>query len=163
MASYSGVNYAETQASPITQIDEGQYNAPTLHILDQFILTADLAASDTILMGGPIPEGAILLNANITTGALGGSAAINVGWQAGAAALTGALAPQAADLTAFFAALPVSSATVAAAHGSTYEGDFYNQVPLTSQVQPVITCSVASSGATGKSIMIDIVYTKNGG
>lgn len=160
---YQGVNYAKTQASPITQIDEGQYNSPVLHILDQFVLTADLVANDTILMGGYIPEGAILLDCVLTSGALGGSAAINMGWQASASQPTGSLAAQAADLTAFFSALPVSSATVAKAHGSTYEGDFYNQVALTANVQPIITCSVASSGATGKTIYVAIAYTKNGG
>lgn len=157
MAQYQGVNYAKTQASPITQIEEGQYNSPTLHILDQFVLTADLAANDTILMGGPIPEGAVILDCTMSTAALGGSAAINVGYQASADASV------AADLTAFFSALPVSSATVAKAHGSTYEGDFYTQSPLGAQVQPIVTCSVASSGATGRSIKIDIAYTKNGG
>jgi hypothetical protein len=161
--SYSGVNYAKTQASPITQIDEGQYNAPMLKILDQFVLTADLASNDTILVGGPIPEGAVVLNAKVSTGALGGSAAINFGIQAGAAALTGAGTPMAADASAFFSALPVSSATWAAAYGSTYQGDYYTQSPYTSQAQPVITCSVATSGATGKSIYIEIDYTKNGG
>lgn len=163
MASYKGVNYANTQLSPIEQIEQGQYNAPTLHILDQFVLTADLAANDTILMGGLIPEGAILLDAKVVTGALGGSAAVNLGYQAGATALAGALPAQAADLTAFFSALPVSSATYASAFGSTYQGDYYTQAPLTSQVQPVITCSVASTGATGKSIYVDIAYTKSGG
>lgn len=152
MSSYSGVNYAKTQASPITQIDEGQYNCPAKHILDQFVLTADLGANDTILMGGVIPEGAILLDCVVSTGALGGSAAINVGYQKSADAVV------AADTTAFFSALPVSSATVAKAHGSTYEGDFYTQAALAANVQPVVTCSVASSGATGKSIMIDISY-----
>lgn len=163
MASYNGVNYAKTQASPITQVEEGQYNSPVLHILDQFVLTADLGSNDTILMGGPIPEGAVLLDAKVVTGALGGSAAINFGYQAGVAGPTGSLSAQAADTTAFFSALPCSSATYATAFGSTYIGDYYTQVPLTSNVQPVITCSVASSGATGKSIMVDISYTKNGG
>lgn len=160
---YSGVNYAKTQASPITQIDEGQYNAPMLKLIDQFVLTADLAANDTILVGGPIPEGAIVLNAKISTGALGGSAALNFGIQAGAAALTGAGTPMAVDTTAFFSALPVSSITYASAWGSTYQGDFYNQVAYTSLAQPVITCSVATSGATGKTIYMEIDYTKNGG
>jgi len=163
MTIYSGVNYAKTQASPITQIDQSQYNESNLHILDQFVLTADLAANDTILVGGLIPEGAVLLDAKMVTGALGGSAALNFGWQAGATALAGALTPQAADTTAFFSALPVSSATYASSFGSTYIGDYYTQVALTSQVQPVITCSVATSGATGKSIYIDISYLKAGG
>ena len=160
---YSGVNYAKTQALPITQIDNGQQGGIVKHILDQFVLTADLAANDTIDVGGPIPEGATVLDCIISSAAMGGSAAINVGWRAGAVALSGALAAEAAAPTALFSALPVSSAVVAKAHGSTYEGAFYTQVPLTSQVQPVITCSVASSGATGRSIMIDIMFVKNGG
>lgn len=163
MASYQGVNYAKTQASPVAQIEEGQYNSPVLHILDLFVFTADLAANDQVLMGGYIPEGAVLLDAVVSTGALGGSAAINFGWLASAAALAGSNPGQAQDLTAFFSALPVSSATVAKAHGSTYEGDFYSLVALNAAVQPVVSCSVATSGATGKSIMIDISYTKNGG
>jgi len=160
---YKGVNYAETQTSPPTQIEEGQYNAIAKHILDQFVMTADLASGDTVLVGGPIPAGAVLLNAVLTAQALGGSAALNFGYQAGVSGPTGSIAAEAAVATAFFSALPVSTATVALAHGSTYEGAFYTQVPLTSQVQPVITCSVASSGATGKSIMVDISYTKSGG
>lgn len=159
MAQYSGVNYAKTQTSPITQIEEGQYNMPVCKILDQFVLTADLGAGDTILVGGPIPEGSVILDAKMSTGALGGSAALNFGWQAGAAGPAGSLAPQAADATALFAALPVSSITNARAFGSTYQGDFYTQAPLSSQVQPVIACSVATSGATGKSIMVEIEYT----
>lgn len=161
---YKGVNYADTQASPIEQIEESQYNAPSLHILDQFVLTADLAANDTILVGGPIPEGAVLSDAKFAAPvALGGSAAINMGYQAGSSEPTGSPTPQAADTTAFFSALPCSSATWASAFGSTYQGDYYTQVALTSQVQPVITCSVATSGATGKSIYVDISYTKAGG
>lgn len=160
---YSGVNYAKTQASPISQIEESQYNVPTLHILDQFILTADLGASDTILVGGPIPEGAVLLDCTLSTGALGGSCALNVGYQAGVAEPTGSNTPQAVDLTAFFSAVVCSSAVVARAHGSAQEGDFYTQAQLTSQVQPIITCSVASSGGTGKTIFVDIAYAKAGG
>ena len=163
MATYSGVNYAKTQASPITQIDEGQYNVPVSKILDQFVLTADLAANDTILVGGPIPEGAIVLNAKMATGALGGSCALNFGIQAGASEPTGSPTAQPADATAFFSALPCSSATYASSFGNTYIGDYYTQTAYTSQVQAVITCSVASSGATGKSIYIEIDYTKSGG
>ena len=160
---YSGVNYAKTQTSPPTQIDAGQYNEPTLHILDQFVLTADLSAGDTILVGGVIPAGAVLLDCRILSGAMGGSSSINVGYLVSATALTGAPATQAVDLTAFFSALPNSSATYASAFGSGYVGDYYTQAQLTAQVQPVITCAVATSGATGKTIYIDIAYTKSGG
>lgn len=154
---YSGVNYANTQASPYEAVEESQYNVVEKHILDQFVLTADLAAGDQILVGGPIPAGAVLLDAVLTSAAMGGSAAVNFGWLASA---DGSVA---ADATAFFAALPVSSATVAKAHGSTFEGDFYTQVPLAAAVQPVIACSVATSGATGHKLSVDIKYVKCGG
>lgn len=163
---YSGVNYADTQDSPQEQIEQGQYNAPLLKILDQFVLTADLAANDTILVGGPIPEGAIVLNAKIIAPVgLGGSAALNFGIQAGVGqgSFAGQPTLMAADATAFFSALPVSSATYASAVGSTYQGDFYNQTAYTSQAQAVIACSVATSGATGKTIYCEIEYTKCGG
>jgi hypothetical protein len=161
MTVYNGVNYAKTQQQPIEQLDEGQYNSPTFHILDQFVLTADLAAADTILMGGPIPEGATLLDAILTTGALGGSCTVSLGWQASPAQPAGSLAGQAADLTAFFNTVAVSSASVLHAHGSAQEGDFYTQTALQGQVQPILTCVAVSSGATGKSIMIDISYCDN--
>ena len=161
---YKGGQYANTQASPIEQIDEGLYNVPVMKIMDSFVLTLDLAANDTILMGGPIPEGAILDNAKlIAPTGLGGSAAFNFGYQAGATALAGAPAAQAVNLTAFFSALPMSSATYAAAFASSYQGTYYTQVALTSQVQPIITCTVATSGATGDTIYVEISYTKSGG
>lgn len=158
---YKGVNYAKTQQTPFEAIDEGQYEAHSFHILDQFVLTADLAIGDTILLGGVIPEGATLLQAILTTGALGGSCTVSLGWQASPTALTGAGTAQAADTTAFFNTVAVSSATVATAHGNAAEGDFYTQVPLTAPVQPVLTCVAVSSGATGKSIFVDIAYTNN--
>lgn len=164
MTQYSGVNYADTQASPIEQIEEGQYNVPGFKILDQFVLTADFGANDTVLVGGPIPEGAVLLDARIAVpSGLGGSCTVNLGYQAGVTGPTGIPTPQAADLTAFFSALPVSSATYASAFGSTYQGDYYKQAPITSQVQPILTAGAASSGATGKSIYVEISYSKSGG
>lgn len=165
MTVYQGVNYAKTQATPISQIEEGQYNSPVLKILDQFVLTADLVLNDQILVGGPIQQGAVVLNAKVGVPiGLGGSAAIGFGILAGPTSVfAGAPTAMAQDLTAFFAALPVSSATWASSFGSTYQGDYYTQTAYTSNAQPVITCSVATSGATGKSIYVEIDYTKNGG
>lgn len=159
MTIYSGVNYAKTQQVPFEAIDESQYNGATHHILDQFVLTADFANADTVLLGGVIPAGACLLNAVLTTGALGGSCAANFGWQASPTALNGANTAQAADLTAFFTAVSLASAAVKTAHGDAAEGDFYTQVPLTAPVQPILTLTAASSSATGKKIYIDIAFT----
>ena len=160
MTIYSGVNYSNTQATPFEYIDEGQFSARQYHILDQFVLTADLAANDTILLGGLIPEGATVLDAKLSIPVtLGGSAAANVGWQASPTALTGANTAQAADATAFFNGVALEPAAVKTAHGDATEGDFYTQVPLTAPVQPVLTCTVATSGATAKKIFIDISFT----
>jgi hypothetical protein len=162
---YNGVNYANTQASPIEQIEEGQYNSLTLRILDLFVLTADLVANDTINVGGPIPEGAVLLNAKIAAPvSLGGACALNFGYLAGAAGPTGSLTPQAASASAFFSAVVVGSAvTYTSAYGNAQQGTYYTQIPLSSQVQAQAVCTVGSSGATGKSLYFEVEYTKTGG
>lgn len=163
---YSGVNYADTQASPLELIDQGQYGGKLRSMYDTFVLTADLASGDTILMGGPIQEGSILVDLKITSDALGGSCTVNVGWNAvsevepaGGDTLMTSLA------TAFFSALPVSSATVANAHGSTYEGggngpsaSTFWRTRVTSPIQVVIAENAVSSGAAGKVIACELIY-----
>lgn len=160
---YKGVQYANSIASPQELIDEGLYDNLTYKIVDTFVLTADLASGDTILMGGYIPAGSILLDCKITNQALGGSCTINVGWQSSVDPFGNVI--EAANATGFFSALPVSSASVATAHGSTYEGmtsslsNFYlHQVQ--GAVQPVIAENAVSSGATGLQISIEISYQK---
>lgn len=149
---YKGTNYGNTQSSIPSLIDEGLQAGKRLHMYDKFVLTADLASGDTILMGSPLPAGAILWDCIVTSEALGGSCTVNVGWQAGASGV------EAADATGFFSALPVSSATVAKAHGSAYEGDFYGH-QLKEAAQVVIAENAVSSGATGKKIQIDVEYS----
>lgn len=148
---YKGSN-ASNVAGNIPKLAEyGQYGGKVRKMYDSFVLTADLAAGDTIVMGEALPEGARLVDCCVTSGALGGSCTINVGWNAGAAGL------EAAAPTGFFSALPVSSATVAKAHGSAYEGSFYQKV-LQEAVQPVIAENAVSSGATGQKIQVEIDY-----
>lgn len=163
---YQGVNYADTQASPIELIDQGQFGGKMRSMYDIFVLTADLASGDTILMGAPLPEGSILLECKVSSDALGGSCTVNVGWQA-----VSEIEPAGGDTlmtsnaTGFFSALPVSSATVANAHGSSYEGggggasgsSFWRQ-RITSPIQVVIAENAVSSGATGKSIGVEVTY-----
>lgn len=150
---YQGVNYAKIVGNPYSLVEEGQVAGSVRKLYDSFVLTADLASGDQILMGSFLPQGARVTNCTITTGALGGSCTINVGWLAGPTGL------EAAAPTGFFSALPVSSATVANAHGSTYEGAFYQKIFL-EQVQPVIAENAVSSGATGAIISIEISYLK---
>ncbi len=159
---YQGVNYAGQQGNIPELIEEGQWEGVTNTLYDTFTLTADLAAGDQILMGGMLPEGATLTNCKVATAGLGGACTVNVGWLAGTA-----LEPsdgdgqvlQAANLTGFFSALPVSAATQASAFGSTYGGNFY-RTTLTSQVQPVISENAVSSGATGVAINIAIDFIR---
>ena len=69
------------------------------------------------------------------------------------------------NATGFFSALPVSSATVANAHGSAEEGggngpsasSFWRQ-RITSPIQVVIAENAVSSGAIGKKIAVEVTY-----
>ena len=157
---YSGVNYALTQQTIPSLIDEGGSYFVKRYIYDSFVLTADLAAGDTILMGSVIPESALLLGCQIATGALGGSCTIDVGWLASASEVPGGYGPaMVAAPTGFFSALPVSSATNATAYGSTYTtmSNWYG-LQVTAPVQPVIAEHAVSSGGTGIEIQILIEY-----
>lgn len=153
---YKGVNYAKIAGNIPALAEEGQLGGKLRKMIDSFVLTADIGAGDTILVGEPLPEGALLLDCQISSGVLGGACTINVGWQAGYAS-DGVTVAEAASATGFFSALPVSSATVAKAHGSTYEGSFYGKV-LAAAVQPVIAENAASSGATGQKIWLEVSY-----
>lgn len=156
---YKGVNYTNTVASIPSLAEQGKKEGKRVIMYDKFVLTADLAAGDTIIVGEPLPQGALLLDCMITTGALGGSCTIDVGWKQGLAA-DNVTVSEAAAPTGFFSALPVSSATVAKAHGNTYEGSFYAKV-LAAAVQPVIAEHAVSSGATGIAIEIEINYVSD--
>ena len=164
---YQGVGYAGIQGTIPELIERAYSGQPELHMLDTFVLTADLASGDTILMGAPIPAGSLLTNCKISNDALGGSCTVNVGWQAGAELEpnAGGDVQMAANATGFFSALPVSSAGYNTATGSSYEGggegptaSTFERLVLTSPVQVVIAENAVSSGATGKQISIDVSY-----
>jgi len=158
---FLGVAAAALAATIPTLADEGTLGGKSRAMYDSYTLLADLAAGDQINMGPKIPQGAILTNCKIAvpTG-LGGSCTINVGWLAGndiEPAAGGGQTEQAQNLTGFFSALPVSSATYASAFGSAYQGNFY-LTRLTSAVQVVISENAVSSGATGDSITCEVNY-----
>lgn len=148
---YQGVNYAKLVQNIPSLAPQGELGGKIRTMYDSFVLTADLASGDTILMGSLLPEGARLRDCVVTSEALGGSCTVDVGWAAGA---TGA---EAASPTGFFSALPVSSATVGKAHGSTYEGSFYQKI-LAEAVQVVVAEHAVSSSATGKKIQVEVSY-----
>ena len=165
---YKGVKYGDTLLTPQTLIEQGQQRGTPQVMKDQFTLTADLAAGDTIIMGGYIPEGATLLDCKISSDALGGSCTINVGWSVISEQFPtggGGDTTMTAAATGFFSALPVSSATFASARGSSYEGggigptaSTFENLKVTSPIQVVIAENAVSSGATGKIIAIEVTY-----
>ena len=168
MAKFSGVNYAGTQSAPPELIDQGQQGGKIRSMFDIFELTADLGVGDQIFMGGPLQEGSVLVDCKVSSDALGGSATVNVGWLSIAEYNPtggGGDTLMTSNATGFFSALPVASAGVTSAHGNTYEGggggatgSSFWRVRLTSAVQVVIACSAVTSGATGKSIGVEVSH-----
>lgn len=163
---YQGANYAGSQQSIPELIDQAQQAGKLRSMYDIFVLTADLASGDTIAMGGPLQEGSTLLDCQVSADALGGSCTVNVGWVAiSEIEPTGGDTLMSSNATGFFSALPVSSATVAKAHGSAYEGggngpsasSFWRQ-RLTSPIQVQIAENAVSSGATGKKIAVEVTF-----
>lgn len=155
---FLGVGATGVQATIPTLMEEGAQGGTVCRMIDTYTLLADLAAGDQIQMGAPLPEGARILDCKLATGALGGSCTISVGWLASAdPSLTGGEVLNAADTTAFFNTVAVSSASQLRAFGSAQAGDFYNQV-LTSSVQVVVSEVAVSSGATGKTITVEVEY-----
>jgi len=155
---YKGVEATKVLANLPSLQEQGKYAGKLMQMYDTFVLTADLAAGDIIKMGSPIREGARLVNCRITTGALGGSCTIDVGWAASAQLDSAGAAVEAAASTGIFAALPVSSATVASARGNTYEGASIFQKVLAAAVQIQVAEHAVSSGATGLAISIELDY-----
>ncbi len=164
---YKGVAATNLARTIPVLVEQGQFGGKVRRMYDTFVLTADLAANDIIVINGLLPEGARLVNCSLVTGALGGSCAISVGWQASldinppGGSGAGGEVINAADTTGFFNNFVVSSAQRVTAFGQSVasggSGDFYQTV-LTSEVQPIVTCNVASSSATGKSITVEIEY-----
>lgn len=156
---YKGVNATNLAAAIPKLSEEGQYGGKVRQLYDTFTLTADLAASDVIVMGGYIPEGARVIDCRLSYGAMGGSCTVDVGWFASTELEpSGTAQLELINKTGFFSALPVSSAGTALAHGSTYDGTSFFQKVFAAQVQPAIWEHAVSSGATGKIFQIEILY-----
>lgn len=157
MASFNGVNAAKIAASVPSLPIQGQ-QAGRVHVMyDEYTLLADLAASDVINMGAPIPEGARLVGCKLVTEALGGSCTLNVGWAAGTDPSPAGNTQEAAAATGFFSAVAVSSASAKEAFAESTLGSYFNKV-LTSAVQIQVAENAVSSGATGKKIKLEVSY-----
>ncbi len=155
---FKGVQATKVAKTIPDLVAQGQQGGKIRNLYDKYVLTADLASGDSIDIGAPLPEGARLIDCIVSTGALGGSCTIDVGWRASVELEpSGSAQLELIDKTGFFSALPVSSATVAKAHGSAYEGDFYQKV-LAADVQVAVWEHAVSSSATGLAIAVEVNY-----
>lgn len=164
---YKGVFATNAAATIPTLTEQGKYGGKVRKMIDSYVLVGDLVANDTILMGTQLPEGAIVTNARLYVPAMGGSCALSFGWAASTEIPVGNVGVggtvlQAADTTAFFNNFVVSSAQNVAANAQVVQsggsGDFYMKTIAGPGCQPVVTCNVASSGATAAKVQIEIDY-----
>lgn len=148
---YKGVNATNVAASIPKLAEEGQQGGVRKTLYDKFVLTADLAAGDSIKIGGLLPVGAQIMSATLACEALGGSCTVDVGWDASADAV------EAQNKTGLFAAAVVSAAAVQTLTATTGTAAAFGYT-FSAQVQPTIWEHAVSSGGTGKAISLAIEY-----
>jgi hypothetical protein len=151
---YKGVNATVALQTPPTifeYIEGGQYQAYSQFIWDTFVLTADLASGDTILMGGLSPQNSTIVACDLGFGAMGGSCTVNVGWQASADAVV------AANATGLFSAASCASAGLLGLGSSGGQVTAFGKL-LASPVQFVIAENAVSSGGTASAFWLKVTY-----
>jgi hypothetical protein len=119
MATFYGVEATKAYNSdPKTMISKGEFNGRVQSLRDIYTLSADLASSDVIVMGGKLPAGARVLDVFIKWADLDASGGtIDVGWAISAEGNV------AADDDGFFANLDVTSAGSARLSDSTHSAN----------------------------------------
>jgi hypothetical protein len=118
-------------------------------IYDTFELTADLAAADTIEMGGLIPAGARIMDVHLFHDALG-AGTLDVGWKASADGVEAAVVDGFVD----------GAAVTSQGHASLQEDHFAEAgmfKKFAAPVQPVVTVATDTSATSG-TISLAIFY-----
>ena len=158
MTTYNGVGAANLAGSIVAFAEEGQQKGRKYIHYDTFVLTADLAANDIINMGGLLPANAKVIGASLEFGALGGSCALQYGNAASAQLNSSGAAVEAASSSGFVGSTVASSAGAADISAVTVATVAQKYHAFTAAVQPQLKCTVASSGATGKTIYAILEY-----
>ena len=134
--------------NPSQKSAAGELGGKMKVIYDTFELTADLAADDTIEMGGLIPAGARIMDVHLFHDALG-AGTLDVGWKASADGVETAVADGFVD----------GAAVTSQGHVSLQEDHFAEAgmfKRFSAEVQPVVkvaTDTSATSGTIGLAIL----------
>lgn len=140
--------------NPSQKAGVGEQGGRVRCIYDTFELTADLAANDTIEMGGLIPKGARVIDVHLFFDALG-AGTLDVGWKA-SAELSGGSAVVAAVADGFIDGAAVTNQ----GHESMQEDHFAEAgmfKKFDAAVQPVIKVATDTSATSG-TISLAILY-----
>lgn len=156
------INYGTNAKKPTTSIpsliEQSEFNG-RLHVhYDEFVITAVMAAADTILMGGLLPAGARVHAVVLDCPDLDSSsnATLSSGWLASAEATP----LEAAQAAGFLAAQDVHTAGVAASMSSSLVSSVPGKFKkFLSAVQPVLTLAAGPTTVTAGTIRQSIHYT----
>lgn len=150
MATYYGVNADKLNVDvPAAKAGVGEQGGRLRVIYDTYELTADMAAAETIAMGGLIPAGARVIDAHLFFDALG-SGTLDFGWEASADAVEAAVVDGFAD-----GAAVTSQGHVSLQEDHFAEGGMFKK--FSSAVQPLVTVATDTSATSG-TISIAIMY-----
>jgi hypothetical protein len=152
MATLYGVNATKMAASPMQLAENGQQGGVVKSIYDTYELTADTTGgTDTLEMGGKLPQGARVIDVRIMFDDLDGSGGtLDIGWKAGDGAV------EAADADGFLADVDVTSAGSISMFEDQSSRPGFQKV-FNEAVQPVIAFD-GDCDATSGTIHLEILY-----
>ena len=150
-----GVNYkAAYQDVPSTKVGGGEKGGVLYILREKFTFDADGGASETVKLGR-LPAGAMVLAARVYGPDLGGTGTFELG---NSASVNGS-AVDALDVDSFIDAGDSSGqAFDVADSASAQRGPAIGIIRFASEVDVILTLTGATSGATGKSIYLDLRY-----
>lgn len=154
MATFRGDNATLRNNRPEEKIDVTEQHGRMRILKDSFTLAAELTAADEILMGAPLPEGAMIVEAVLQSPQLGSAdtnGELDVGWKAGADGV------EAEDVDGLFAAVEVGSgsANVKLTDSLAFAGYLKK---FSEEVQLFITANETTDAGVGDEITLVVYY-----
>lgn len=150
-----GVNYKKSQVTvPYSKIHQGENGGRVRCLREKFTFDADGAAAETIYLGR-LPAGAMVLSARVYGPDMGGTGTFELG---NSASVDGS-GTDAVDVDSFIDAGDWSGqAFDVLDSNSSQRGPAIGIIRFSTEVNVILTTTGVTSGATGKSIYMDLRY-----